>query len=56
MRKSRRFLLRSLLFGLPCALLLGMPSLAQDPEFAFDQVVGHPAAFLSFPPKEPGAK
>src|SRR5713226_2051509 len=51
MRKSRSFLVRSLLYCLPCALLLGMPSLAQDPQFAFDQVVGQPRGLPQLPPQ-----
>ncbi|MFI5456010.1 MAG: hypothetical protein ACHRXM_11230 [Isosphaerales bacterium] len=51
MRKSSRCLVRSLWFCLPCALLLGMPSLAQDPQFAFDQVVGQPRGLPQLPPQ-----
>ena len=51
MRKSRSFLVRSLMLCLPCALLLGMPSLAQDPQFAFDQVIGQPRGVPQLPPQ-----
>jgi len=51
MRKSRRFSVRSLLLCLPCAFLLGMPSHAQDPQFAFDQVVGQPRGLPQLPPQ-----
>jgi hypothetical protein len=51
MRKSRKLLVRLLLIGLPCALLLGMPSRAQDPQLAFDQVVAHPRGLPQLPPQ-----
>jgi hypothetical protein len=51
MRKSRKLLVPSLLICLPCALLLGMPSRAQDPQLAFDQVVGHPRGLPQLPPQ-----
>ena len=51
MRKSRRCLVGSLFFTIPCALLLGMPSHAQDPQFGFDQVVGQPRGLPQLPPQ-----
>jgi hypothetical protein len=40
-----------LLVFLPCALVLGMPSLAQDLDPAFDQIVGHPRGLPQLPPQ-----
>ncbi len=45
-----------LLLGISCLFVADMPTQAQDPELAFDQVVGHPVAFLSFRRRVPGAK
>jgi hypothetical protein len=51
MGKSRRPFLRSLLFALTSALVLAMPTLAQDPPLALDQVVGHPRGLPQLPPQ-----
>jgi hypothetical protein len=40
-----------LVFCLGCALLLVMPSLAQDPRFAFDQVIAQPRGLPQLPPQ-----
>jgi hypothetical protein len=50
MRKSRRVLVRSLVFCLGCATLVVMPSRAQDPQFAFDQVIGQARGLPQLPP------
>jgi len=50
MRKSSKLSLR-LLVVLTCALVATMPSRAQDPELAFDQVVGHPRGLPQLPPQ-----
>ncbi len=51
MRISSRSRLRFLLLFLPCALVLGMPSLAQDPDLAFQQIVGQPRGLPQLPPQ-----
>jgi hypothetical protein len=51
MRKSTVSFVGSLLGFLPCAVLLGMPSHAQDPQFAFDQVLGQPRGLPQLPPQ-----
>jgi hypothetical protein len=51
MRISSRSRLRFLLLFLPCALVLGMPSLAQDPDLAFQQIVGQPRGLPELPPQ-----
>jgi hypothetical protein len=50
MPESRRTSVRLLLFCLPCALVLGMPSAAQDPGLVLDQIVGHPRGLPQLPP------
>jgi hypothetical protein len=50
-RKTSQFLLGFLLLLLVCALLIGVPSRAQDPELAFEQVVGHPRGLPQLPPQ-----
>jgi hypothetical protein len=51
MRKSSQLLLGFLLLLLAGVLLLGIPSRAQDPELAFEQVVGHPRGLPHLPPE-----
>jgi hypothetical protein len=51
MRYSRRSFTGTLLVCLPCALLLGLPSHAQDPQFAFDRVIGQPRGLPQLPPQ-----
>jgi hypothetical protein len=51
MRRSRRLGPRSLVLGLWCALLPALGSLAQDPDLAFEQVVGHPRGLPNLPPQ-----
>jgi hypothetical protein len=51
MGKSRRLFMRSFLFCLTCGLVLVTPALAQNPPFAFDQVVGHPRGLPQLPPQ-----
>lgn len=50
MRKSSLVSLGCLVF-LACALAIRMPSRAQDPELAFEQVVGHPRGLPQLPPQ-----
>jgi hypothetical protein len=51
MRKTSRYRVRILWFCVPCALMLGIRSHAQDPPFAFDQVVGQPRGLPQLPPQ-----
>jgi hypothetical protein len=51
MRKSSKISLRFFLLLLPCALVMGIRSRAQDPELAFEQVVGHPRGLPQLPPQ-----
>src|SRR5271168_2349924 len=51
MRNKSQLLLGFLLLLLACGLLLGIPSRAQDPELAFEQVVGHPRGLPQLPPQ-----
>jgi hypothetical protein len=51
MRISTRSLFKSLLVCFPCSLLLVLPSHAQDPQFAFDQVIGQPRGLPQLPPQ-----
>ncbi len=50
MGNTRRMLIRRLLLCLPLSLVLGIPSSAQDPPLAFDQVAGHPRGLPQLPP------
>ena len=57
MRKIKPALARIPLAGCsPACSLFGIRSRAQDPELAFEQVVGHPRGFPQLPPQGPGAK
>jgi hypothetical protein len=51
MRKSSQLLLGFVLLMPAGVLLLGIPSRAQDPELAFEQVVGHPRGLPHLPPE-----
>lgn len=42
---------RFLLLGISCLFVADMPTQAQDPELAFDQVVGHPRGLPQLPPQ-----
>ena len=56
MCKSSKHSLRLLFIGAICLFVADMPSWAQDPELAFEQVVGHPRGLPQLPPQGPGAK
>jgi hypothetical protein len=51
MRKAIHLVLGLLLLVLACALSIGIPSRAQDPELAFEQVVGQPRGLPHLPPQ-----
>jgi hypothetical protein len=51
MCKSRKQSLRFLLIGIACLFVAHMPSRGQDPELAFDQVVGQPRGLPQLPPQ-----
>jgi hypothetical protein len=51
MCKSSKHSLRLLLIGIICPFVADMPTRAQDPELAFDQVVGHPRGLPQLPPQ-----
>ena len=53
MRNTRRWRERFplLLLGSAFVLLVGKPTLSQDPRVAFDQVVGHPRGLPQLPPQ-----
>jgi hypothetical protein len=51
MCKSRKQSLRFLLIGIACLFVGHMPSRGQDPELAFDQVVGQPRGLPQLPPQ-----
>jgi hypothetical protein len=51
MCKSSKHSLRFLLVGAICLFVADMPSWAQDPELAFDRVVGHPRGLPQLPPQ-----
>jgi hypothetical protein len=51
MRMKSQLSLGFLLPLLACGLLVGIPSRAQDPELAFEQVVGHPRGLPHLPPE-----
>jgi hypothetical protein len=51
MCKSGKHSLRFLLVGIISLFVADMPTRAQDPELAFDQVVGHPRGLPQLPPQ-----
>jgi hypothetical protein len=51
MGNSSKHALRFLLMGIICLSVADIPTQAQDPELAFDQVVGHPRGLPQLPPQ-----
>jgi hypothetical protein len=51
MRRSNVLARGFVLVFLPCAVVFGMPSLAQDPDLAVDQIVGQPRGLPQLPPQ-----
>jgi len=51
MRETRKFWPRFLALGLSCAMVPAMATLAQDPDPAFDQIVGNPRGMPNLPPQ-----